>query len=59
MLYVAIGISTESVELQTIFCLFPPLALQLACASFRASYQYEDKLPLGNICGMMVGISYL
>lgn len=38
-------------QAQTISCLFPPLALQLACGSFLKSYQGID---LSEICGMLI-----
>jgi hypothetical protein len=57
VLYVALDISNSDNQLQLISCLFPPLALQLGCASFRTSYSYEKRLPLGDICGMMVGLT--
>lgn len=54
VIYIALELSTASVELQTFFSLIPPLALQIGCATFRGSY---EGLSLGSICGLLVFFS--
>lgn len=54
VIYLASGLSTEEPSVQAAMSLFPPLALQLGCASFRKSYVYDNKFSTGNICGMMI-----
>ena len=41
----------DSITLQHFICLFPPLALQLACGSFKKSYQ---GINIGTIIGIMI-----
>lgn len=52
ILVIAADINNESTHLQGVLCLFPPVALQLGCATFRGSF---DGITLGSICGIMIG----
>lgn len=54
VLYMALSVESASEGLQGMYCLFPPLAFQLGCASFQDSYSGIDT---SNICGIMVRIS--
>lgn len=52
ILVIAADINHESSHLQGVLCIFPPVALQLGCASFRGSF---EGVSLGTICGIMIG----
>jgi hypothetical protein len=52
ILVIAASINDESTHLQGVLCLFPPVALQLGCATFRGSF---DGVSLGAVCGIMIG----
>jgi ABC-type multidrug transport system fused ATPase/permease subunit len=51
VIFLVEGYTIPLEQAQTLSCLFPPLALQLASASFLKSHQ---GLPLSGICGMLV-----
>lgn len=48
---IAADINNESAQIQGALCLFPPMALQLGCATFRGSF---DGVSLGAVCGIMI-----
>ena len=49
---IAAKINNETEELQQTLSIFPPIALQLGCATFRGSF---EGVSLGSVCGIMVG----
>lgn len=51
ILVIAADIIHEPAHLQGTLCLFPPIALQLGCATFRGSF---DGVSLGTVCGISI-----
>lgn len=56
VIYIALDLSSASIELQTFFSLIPPLALQIGCSTFKNSY---EGLSLASICGLLFADSII
>jgi ABC-type multidrug transport system fused ATPase/permease subunit len=53
--YIAFDLdTTSSIGVQSLFSLFPPIAFQIACGSFKNSYVYEDRLSTYSISCIMI-----